>query len=351
MKVRFEACLAAAIAGACAPAVAVAAPLPMTPAISGAVVNQDPYPERRISFPGGVVGLPDLTYTAVQGYRPLKLDLYLPPAAANAKGPRPVVVFIHGGGWVGGTPRTTGAFENWPGVLASLAAKGYVVASLSYRFSREAPSPAAIQDVKAGIRWLRANAGRYNIDTHRFLSWGPSAGGQLAALAAVSCGVTALLPTPPARSAAARPEVVESGSAAPPAESECVQGAVGWYGVYDFAALTQSPGAAPAASNPFLGCAATCGPEQLRQPSPITYVDRNDPPMLLIHGESDHVVPVAQAQQFHAALQAAGVKSELVLLPGIDHSWIGRTPEATRTASIEALRRTFDFIDATIGDR
>lgn len=329
-----------------------AAAAPVDAAVSAGIVNRDPYPARQVSFPGGVTGLPDLTYTGVSGYRPLKLDLYLPPAALNARGPRPVVVYMHGGGWQGGTPRTTGAFENWPLVLAQLAAKGYVVASLSYRFSREAPSPAAIQDVKASIRWLRANAATYNIDKNRFVTWGPSAGGQLAALAAVSCGVAELLPPTPRAPPAGR--LAESSAPPPPPESECVQGGIGWYGVYDFTVQrdTAPPADAPAAGDEvYLGCTRRCTPEQQRAASPISYVDGRDPPMLIVHGDNDHTVPVEHAKRFQAALQRAGVKSQLVLEPGIDHSWIGATPEATRKASLDALQRTFDFIDATIGDK
>ena len=154
-------------------------------------VLEDRYPERRTAFAGGVVGFADLTYSVLPGFRPLRLDLYQPP---GAPGSHPLVVFIHGGGWMSGHTRHSGAFEDWPGVLASLAAKGYVVASLEYRLSGEAPFPAAIQDVKAAIRWLRARAPQYGIDRQRAIVWGGSAGGQLAALAATSCGAAALRP-------------------------------------------------------------------------------------------------------------------------------------------------------------
>jgi acetyl esterase/lipase len=160
--------------------------------VADGVFNGDTYPQAKVSFPGGVTGLPDLTYTTAGGYRRLKLDLYLPPGPTT--GARPVIVYMHGGGWSGGTPRTTGAFENWPEVLASFAARGYVVASIHYRLSGEAPYPAAIQDAKAAVRWLRTNATTYGIDTNRFVSWGVSAGGQLAGLLATSCNVAELEP-------------------------------------------------------------------------------------------------------------------------------------------------------------
>ena len=120
----------------------------------------DHYPTVRVSFPGGVVGLPALTYEVLPWYRPLHLDLYLPPGKPAR---RPLVVYIHGGGWMSGHPRQSGAFANWPDVLALMASRGYVVASVEYRLSGEAPFPAAIQDIKAAIRWLRANAAEYEI--------------------------------------------------------------------------------------------------------------------------------------------------------------------------------------------
>ena len=162
------------------------------PAIGTKAVLEDRYPERRIAFPGGVAGLPDLTYSTVSGFRPLTLDLYLP--ATRATGGAPVIIYVHGGGWTGGHTRHSGAFENWPGVLASLAGRGYVVASLNYRLSGEAPSPAAEQDIKSAVRWLRTNAARFGVDKRRIGIWGGSAGGQLAALAGTSCGVPALAP-------------------------------------------------------------------------------------------------------------------------------------------------------------
>ena len=207
------------------------------PALSDHVISDDNYPERKVAFPGGVTGLPDLTYETLSGYRPMKLDLYLQPA--SFAGPRPFVMYIHGGGWANGIPRTAAVFDNWPDVLASFAARGYVTASVSYRFQNEAPFPAAIQDVKAAIRWLHSNAEKYNIDTTRGMTWGSSAGGQLAALAAVSCGVAALDPPAPAASGAPANANVEKNTAGPldAAASNCVQGAVGWYGVYHFETL------------------------------------------------------------------------------------------------------------------
>ena len=302
------------------------------PAIGTRPVIEDRYPERRIAFPGGVTGLPDLTYSTVSGFRPLTLDLYLP--AAQASGGAPVIIYVHGGGWTSGHTRHSGAFENWPGVLASLAGRGYVVASINYRLSSEAPSPAAEQDVKSAVRWLRANAARFGVDKRRIGIWGGSAGGTLAALAGTSCGVSAL-----------EPPVADTKV---PAESDCVQAVVAWYGVFDFAPLAKNV-AAPATVARDLGCDATaCPDDKIALASAIRHVDRTDPPFLLIHGALDKTVAVSQSERFHAVLQANSVKSQLLILPDVDHSFVGSSAELTRSASLRALHATIDFFDGTL---
>lgn len=299
-------------------------------ATASSAVLEDRYPARAVTFPGGVTGLADLTYAVPRGYRPLTLDLYLPPR--RMPGPHPVVLYIHGGGWNSGHSRHSGAFENWPGVLASLAAKGYVVGSINYRLSGEAPFPAAIQDVKAAIRYLRSRAADWQIDKSRVLVWGGSAGGQLATLAGTSCGETALQPA--------------SGM---PQESDCVQGVVAWYPVVDFTALASGTAGNPVLAK-YLGCEpSACAAETMRLASPLMQVTASSPPMLLVHGERDRQVPVAQSIAMHSALEKAGVHSELLVIPGVDHSFIGESGEATHSASIAALDRSFAFIDAVIG--
>jgi acetyl esterase/lipase len=349
-------CARLLLATSVAVATAVAAP---QPAVGTKPVLEDRYPERRTTFSGGVVGLADLTYESLAGYRPLTLDLYRP---ANLSPARPLVLYVHGGGWQSGHTRHSGAFENWPAVLASIAERGYVVASLEYRLSGEARFPAAIQDVKAAIRWLRTHASEYGIDPKRAVIWGGSAGGQLAALAGTTCGVAAL--EPPGSAAAQRPEPGAVGSAPSPppaspstsAVSDCVQGVVAWYGIFDFETLAaqssgglnaDDPGAAPAR---YLGCAlAKCGAEVIAAASSTHYLDAQDAPVLLIHGVSDHTVPIQQSRAYLAALKAKGVKAELLEIPGVDHSFIGATPEATRAASLQALQKSLEFIDRTVG--
>ncbi|WP_460825258.1 alpha/beta hydrolase fold domain-containing protein, partial [Massilia solisilvae] len=164
---------------------------PFQPQVAASVVEQDRYPQGQPAFPRGVTGLPGLVYATDPGYAPLRLDLYLPPGAASSA-PRPLVVFVHDGGWHGGSRRTNGAFADWPLALAALAARGYVVASIDYRLAPQANFPAPVQDVKDALRWLRSKAGAYGIDRAKVLVWGAGAGAHLAALAAVSCGAAGL---------------------------------------------------------------------------------------------------------------------------------------------------------------
>ena len=374
--------LGLAFAAVCSP-VSLGAQHALAAAVSPQVVPEDRYPARHVDFPRGVVGVPDLVYATLPGFRPLHLDLYLPPTGPSNK-THPFVVYLHGGGWQGGHTRQSGAFSSWPTVLASLAARGYVVASVEYRLSSEARFPAAEQDVKAAIRWLRSKASTYGIDKSRGLVWGASAGGQLAALTATSCGVAKLEPvgapawagepggSKPLAAAGAAADAraatdprgaagaATAAGAAPVAEpeSDCVQGAVTWYGIFDFGTLAsqRDPNSAAFADREtsadarYLGCKiSACPPAIVAAASPVTYVDHDDPPMLLIHGLSDKTVPVAQSREMYDKLNAAGVQVQLLLVPDVDHSFIGKTPDDTRRASREALGKVFEFIDATLG--
>jgi acetyl esterase/lipase len=300
---------------------------PVKAVVSAQVVSTDQFLPHDAAYPGGVIAHPDITYSTIPGYRSMTLDLYVP---AKSKVARPLVIYIHGGGWTGGNARNAGAFADFPAVLADLAARGYVVASLNYRLSGEARFPAAADDVHAAIRWLRSHGGDYGIDKARVAVWGGSAGGQLAGLAATDC----------------HPAVAGQ-------ESDCVQAAAIWYGVFDFSALPQRPAPAgqPDAPNAYLGCRIAECPAVVAAASPIAHVDAKNPPTLLIYGSEDKTVPPAQSRAMAAKLKAAGVRTEIIELPGIDHSFIGHTPAATREASLKALQATFDWFDAAVGKR
>jgi acetyl esterase/lipase len=327
------------------------------PEISAGNTRVDHYPAHTANFPNGVQGIPSVIYWQPIGYRALTLDLYLPPGSV----PRPatgfpLVVYIHGGAWLGGDAHLSGPFVDFPGVLASLSARGYVVASVEYRLSGEAKFPAQVQDVKAAIGWLRINASKYGIDPARAMTWGVSAGGYLAGLAAVSCNAAGLEPKQTGQAHAPAPvaDSVTSSNV-----SDCVQGAVTWFGVFDMATIgdqakedkAMSRDAADAPEWQLLGCFGNnkCDPKRIASASPVTYVDKNSSPMLLIVGTEDTLVPYHQTLEMAEKLKSAGIRHELIVLPGINHGFIGKTPEETRDANLKALDATFRFIDQTIG--
>lgn len=270
-------------------------------------------PTPPVIYPDGVKSLRDVTYAEISGFRPLTLDLYLPPQRASAK---PVVVFVHGGAFRHRTARDGGTFRDFPSVLAGVAARGYVVASVNYRFIGEARFPGPVQDVAMSIRWLRANAAKYGIDPARVIVWGSSAGGQIATLLGTACDAPVSLPPP---SEGTPDPGVKPGSA-------CVQGVIDWYGIVDLASIAadfgKSGAAAQARESAYLGCeVAKCPAELVRSSSALSYIDGRDPPFLIQHGTADTSVSPKQSQRLHEALRAAGVSSQLILYPGVEHGF------------------------------
>jgi acetyl esterase/lipase len=219
-----------------------------------------------------------------------KLDLYLPPTGAA---PFPTVIWIHGGGWSIGDKADVG-------VAKRLVCRGYAVASINYRLSGAAKFPAQIYDVKAAIRYLRANAAAYNLDANRFASFGSSAGGHLASLAGTSGGVADL-------------EDLSLGNAN---FSSSVQAAVAWYGPSDFAKMdaqllaqgcsanSATHGGRDSPESNLLGCTVSepaCASAILRA-NPATYVNAGTPPMLFMHGTQDCTVPNGQSTVMKTAM-------------------------------------------------
>jgi len=288
-------------------------------------VLDDRYPMQAQVWPGGVTSLADVVYSTIPGYRPMIVDIYMPPREA---GPKPLILFIHGGGWTSGHTRHSGPLGDFPAALAQLASEGFVVASLEYRLAREATFPAQLQDARAALRFLKGNAAHYGIDPKRSGVWGGSAGGHLSALTALSCGVGAL---------DAEGTEAEAGS-------ECVQAAAIWYGVFDFGALAAGrPGGSDGAAGLLLGCDGPCTAENYALGSPLTYLDPSDPPFLLIHGEGDRVVPVAQSRQAEQEMRDAGVPVEAIYIADVDHSFVGGDISLTTDATVKATNATFNF--------
>jgi len=253
--------------------------------------------------------VPDLVYGEVLGYRPLELDLYVP----QWSGPVPVIVHVHGGGWRRGSRR-----EPLPalgaGFYDELAAQGFAVAAIDYRLSAEALFPAPLEDVRTAIGWVRDHAAGYGLDAGRVFCWGDSAGGHLALLAALT--------------------------------GSKVQGAVAWFPVTDLAGLPAD--VAEAGGEPdrgpesreaqLLGAPPSSVPYLAQQASPVAHASADAPPVLLMHGAADNLVPPAQSVRLAAALQAAGAAVELELVPGAAHFWNG----ASDVGAI--VRRSVEFL-------
>lgn len=309
------------------------------PAISAKSVRDDTFPTVEARYPGGIVARGHVEYANYVGYRPLQLDLYLHADRAKAR-PRPLVIWVHGGGWSRGDARQSGAFTDWPGVLAMLAARGYVVASVDYRLSGEAKFPAPVQDVKAAIRFLRSRAGDYGIDPSRVYLWGGSAGGHLAGLATVTCGVAAFDPPP----STGRLPGSAAKLAKPLPQSDCVQGAALWYGAFDFA-LGGGTALNAKTLTGLLGCDPGVCRDTVAAASPISYVKRETPPLLLIHGTADEEVAFRQSEAMAAKMKSVGASVEFVPMAGANHGFVDATPEATKRDSLMALDRTFAFFD------
>ena len=220
------------------------------------------------------------------GHERNRLDLYLPGAASA---PLPLIVWVHGGGWQGGSK------ENSP--AARFATRGFAVASINYRFSQHAVFPAQIQDCKAAIRWLRANARTYGLDKDHVGAWGASAGGHLVALLGTTATVKEF-----------------EGPGGNDDQSSRVQAVVDWFGPSDFLTV-----GAKDTRTRLLGGDPLKNPDKAARASPITYVSRDAAPFLIMHGDEDRTVPLAQSETLNAALQHAGVESTLVVVRGNGH--------------------------------
>jgi acetyl esterase/lipase len=268
-------------------------------------------PTPPVVYPAGVLSHRDVTFAELSGFRPLTLDLYVP---GPGKTPKPLIVFLHGGAWLHLTARDGGTFRDFPATLASLAARGYVVASVNYRNSGEAAFPGALQDVEMAIQWLRAHSAEYGIDPAKVVLWGSSAGGNIATLIGTGCHAPNLAP----------PRAADSNVVS---QSFCVQGVIDWYGIIDIPRnagdlgkpLTPKQGAYLKA---YLGCEmAKCDPAWAASSNAATYIDAKTPPFLIQHGLADVTVSVKQSERLYAALRAAHVDAEFVTYPGVYHGF------------------------------
>ncbi len=249
-----------------------------------------------------VVEYNDIVFAEPGGVK-LLLDLQLPAGVARP----PLVMFIHGGAYLGGNRKST--------ALAWLVDEGYAIARIEYRVSSEAIFPAQIHDCKGALRWLRAHQNEYGFNAERVVVAGTSAGGHLAALLGVSGEVEAL----------------EGTTAGHAEESSQVQGAIDYFGATDFIlrsndqpAKTEHP---RGAITLLLGGPVSKNRSLARLASPVTHVTADDPPLLIFHGEKDPVVHLSQSQRLLEVCQAKNHDTQLLVIPGQGHGWKGPTSQ------------------------
>ena len=256
----------------------------------------------------------DVTF-AKYGDRELQLDLYRPKVRGVAL---PAIVCIHGGGWVKGDR------SSMTSLAQALAARGFVTATISYRLSGEAKFPAAIQDCKAAVRWLRANADRYGIDPDHIGATGLSAGGHLAALLSTSGGASEL-----------------EGAGGNTEQSSAVQACVAMGAQSDLETKRIGELSAKADDSyyrTFLGAPQSELPQLYAAASPRHHLDKQDPPLMFMTGALDD--PSTHADAMREDLAKLGIATELVLIPDAPHAFLGKA--RAFAVAVDACDRFFN---------
>lgn len=256
------------------------------------------------------------------GKQPLHLDITTPK---EGKGPFPALVMVHGGGWIGGDKESLRGFQY------HFSQRGIVCISVQYRFAPKNAFPAQIEDVKCAVRWVRANAAKYNIDPKRIGALGGSAGAHLVAL----LGTTS-------------DKKIWEGTGGNPTQSSAICAMVCMSGPYDLPLFQRTLPQSKATKAEQQGLQAALdgllpGPEASRmgrfqKASPIHYASKKTVPTLLTHGPNDTLVPMEQSEAFEARLKKVSAKVELLRMEGAGHADFGTKPEvaiARITAFVE----------------
>ncbi|MEK7467826.1 MAG: alpha/beta hydrolase [Planctomycetota bacterium] len=245
----------------------------------------------------------------------LRLDVYKPKTPPQ--GLMPAVVWIHGGGWRGGDK------NNASNAIAA-AKRGFFAVSINYRLSGQAVFPAAIEDCKGAIRWVRANAKEHGVDPDRIGVWGSSAGGHLALLAGCADESAGL-----------------EGKSGYAKVSSRVQAVCSWFGPADFT-IVGSVSRDPVAL--FLGGTKAEKEEAYKLASPVTHASKDDPPVLMIHGDQDTTVKVEQSEVMLKALKGVGAPAELVVVKGAGHGWKAEG-KSFEPGAAEILEMSLKFLE------
>lgn len=261
----------------------------------------------------------NIVYRVADNYE-AKLDVYKP----EAKTPTPVVMLIHGGGWVVGTK------ENYSlGVLPYLQ-MGFAVLNVEYRLAKISPAPAAVDDCLCALHWIGRNAKKYNFDLSKVVVTGASAGGHLAL-------TTAMIPSSAGFDNGCAYEDAEPWTGPGISNRPKVAAVVNWFGISDVLAMLHGPETRAYAVSWFDSLANR--DDLAKQLSPVNYVRPDVPPILTIHGDADKLVPYAQAVRLHDALSKAGVRNQLYTIAGGGHG----------DFTLDQEFKAFETIDAFLG--
>lgn len=268
--------------------------------------------------PPGVTVERNLVFASVGGKK-LKLTLYRPNDGSRNV---PVVVLIYGGAWMARNLWMETPKAKW------LAHHGYAASVIDYRLSSEALFPAQIYDCKAAVRWLRAHAAKYGLDTAHIGAWGESSGGHLASMLGVAGSVAAL-----------------EGDEGNPKESSRVQAIVDFFGPTDFLQMQAHalPGSRLNHDSPtspesrLIGGAIQKNPEKAEQANPIKYVTHEAPPFLIVHGDQDPLVPWNQSELLFAALKKAHANVTFYRIAGAGHGGPAFDSDMMRAAVLAFL--------------
>ncbi len=242
----------------------------------------------------------NITYKVANSYE-AKLDVYRP---RESKTPTPVVVMIHGGGWVAGTKEGS--------VLYSLPfmTRGFAVVNVEYRLGKTSLAPAAVEDCLCALHWVGRNAKKYNFDLSKVVVTGGSAGGHLAL-------TTSMIPFSAGFENECAYEDDETWDGSRKNSRPKVAAVINWFGITDVSDMLQGPNTRAYAVS-WLGSLPN-REDLANRLSPLSYVRSGLPPILTIHGDADTIVPYSHAVRLHAALTKAGAKNQLLTIPGGGH--------------------------------
>jgi acetyl esterase/lipase len=264
---------------------------------------------------GGVLMMHDVVY-GQGGMQALHAEIAFPRTGLKAL---PAIIYIHGGGWIGGS--------NKEAPLLQIAQAGYFAASIEYRLDNAAKWPAQIEDCQLAVRWLRAHADGYHVDPNRIGVWGASAGGHL-----VTCLGTMA-------------DQAQYDVGGYPGVSSAVQAVVDYYGPTDFTRVGAYTPTAIHLCEGLFGVAYEENPALWKSGSPVFFVKPGDPPMLLVHGDSDGLVPLEQSTELDQALSRAGVPHQFIIVKNADHGFAPRPGTTIAPSGNEINAAVFAFFE------